>query len=168
MDMNTFTRPLVPGLVEQQCDHNAFCHRVFPAIVHENGPSIIEQLQRSPQSAYELLSWALNATNEFSELDPERDILLLSDMSVTSLPFLGGTLSIVSLTTPTQTIGTYLIGLWHKGSSIRYLTLESAYGGSTRLCEWENGSRHLNLGVGSPPTVEAFSERLEQFLTLGF
>ena len=168
MENTTFTHPLVPGLVEQQCDHNTFCHRVFPVLIHENGESILEDLRRSPQSAYEFLSWAFNATNEFAPLEQERDILLLSDINLTTSPLLGGTLVTISLSPPTQTIGTYLIGLLKRGETIRYFTLENGYAGSTRLCEWEAGTRHLNHGVGSVPTVEAFSVRLEQYLTLGF
>ena len=168
MEHTTFRRPLVPGLVEQQCDHNAFCHRVFPVIIHESGVSILRDLQRSAQAAYDLFSWAFSATNEYAPLEAERDILFLSDLEVTTAPLHGSTLLTITLTVPTQTIGTYLIGLLEQGETVRYFTLENGYNGSTLLCEWAHGTQHLNHGVGCQPTVEAFHERLEQYLSIGF
>ena len=168
METNTFPSPLVPGLVEQQCDHNSFCHRVLPVLMHENGVCFVEEFQRSARSAYHFLSWAFNATNEYSPLAPDRDILLLSDISVTTTPLVGGALTILTLSPPKHTIGTFLIGLLHKASTVRHFALERSYDGSTRLCEWIEGSQHHNLGVGSAPTIEAFNERIEQYLTIGF
>lgn len=168
MEITTFSLSLVPGLVEQQCDHNTFCHRVFPTLIHESGEVILEEIQRSPQAAYDFFSWAFCASNDHYPLEPERDVLLLSDIEITTAPLGRDTLLTLSLSTPKHTIGTYLIGLLAKDTTIRYLTLENGYDGGTRLCEWIEGPIHLNLGVGGAPTLAAFHERLEQYLTLGF
>jgi hypothetical protein len=168
METNTFYRPLVPGLVEQQCDHNSFCHRVLPVLINEDGALFLEEIQRTPRSAYDFFSWAFCATNEHTPLELDRDILLLSDIEVTTKPLPNGNLIIITLSPPTQEIGTFLIGLLQQGTNIRYFTLENSYGGSTRLCEWTNGTQHRNLGVGSSPTIEAFYERIGQYLTIGF
>ena len=52
---------------------------------------------------------------------------------------------------------------------LNYFTLEVPYGHVTTqksvFCEWENDSRHVNLGAGPDPTFSEFLRFLEAFLT---
>jgi len=46
----------------------------------------------------------------------------------------------------------------HGASPARFFTLEDARGGVTMFGGWDAEEQHLNLGVGPPPTLDAFAD----------
>jgi hypothetical protein len=173
-----FHSPLIPNLIDLYCDHNAFAHRVFPRIVQHNGLQVFEELEASPQSAADFLTWSFEITNGSFAQAPNRSLLALRDIAITANEIAGHPFLILSLTKPQYEIESYCIGLLHSlhtakdaAGHIRYFTLEHDHNGGNLLCEWSlsgdhgAGMRHLNHGAGSKPTPAAFQTRVHQFLT---
>lgn len=174
--MNTYALKnyLTSPLASLSCGHNSFTHRVFPRLILHDGRATLDYMTLSPETATDMLTSAINLTNEMCPCHEDETRLNARDISITTHEIEDYQLTIIELSKPRETINAHFIGLLSRANdpdgTIRYLTLERSSPRKAALCEWasddDGNLTHRLLLTNCKTTEAAFIEVIKPTITL--